>query len=178
MAGKVTGRCALPFFRGWRLWSGSLFPGFSGRRSRFLFHRRLGSRLRLRRLDLGENLVEEGGTRGSLLLSTFAAMVSVLGIARLADHLHHLSVHHAGNSVVQKHAATRAVIVNQITEAWWVVAHVDIPAREVATRETADYSAPAAKINSALNGLPCPLWLKRFAAGCPAETVTPPVAGA
>ena len=77
-----------------------------------------------RGLGSSQYLIKQSGarTRG-LLLASLAVPVCVFSEAGLADHFHHLRVHHAGNGVIQKQATARTIIVHQISQPLFVLGH-------------------------------------------------------
>ena len=65
-----------------------------------------------RNRHLGHHLVEQHRARLRLLLASFAVAVRMFGMAGLADYLRDFAVNHAGDGMVQKKAAARAVIID------------------------------------------------------------------
>ena len=73
---------------------------------------------------MGQHLLESGGARARrLFLSPFAVTVRMLGVASLADDLRNLQLNHASDGVVQEQAAAWAIIVDQVTQTFLVLAH-------------------------------------------------------
>jgi hypothetical protein len=67
-----------------------------------------------------QDLVEESLFAAGRLLSFRAVLVEerVFGQTSLADDLRHLPIDHAGDGVIQQQPASRAMVVNQIAQAW------------------------------------------------------------
>lgn len=77
-----------------------------------------------RRRHTGDDLVEKRRARVRRFFpGAFAAPVGMLVKARLADHLCHLSVHHAGDRMIKEQTTAGAIIVNQITQSFRGSAH-------------------------------------------------------
>lgn len=102
------------------------------------FHGRSGLR---GRLHVGDNLVEKRGARvRQLLLAPLAVAERMFREARLADHLRHVVLNHAGDGVIQQKAAARAVIVDQVPESFSGFGHVWVIAPFPQTAPLRDYT--------------------------------------
>ncbi len=97
--------------------------------SGLLFRRRCrGGRFTQRRGGghLGDHLVKQNRASFRLLLAAFAMAIGMLSVASLANHFRNAAVNHAGDSVVQKKAAARAVIVDKIAESLFQGRHLGL----------------------------------------------------
>ena len=84
----------------------------------------------------------------------------MLGVASLADYLRNFQVNHAGDGVVQKQAAARALIVDQVAQTLLVLAHRNSFASAATSQLLrANYNVPGKK-QSQVNGAGSSEWPK------------------